>query len=185
MLKHQMKNDRGSALVELALTLPLFVCIIVGAVELGRVAYFAIELTNAARAGAGFGSQDLATAFQTGSNGQFDPTFIEAAAQNDAPDITLTWNNVPTHACTCETIYYDGSASTYNPATPGNCGTATNPNPPIYSCGVTTSTYTQQVVSYIQVSPQATISTIFKYPGIPTSFTLTGYAQMRVLPNGD
>lgn len=179
MVKQRMKNERGSALVELALTLPLLVAIIVGAVELGRVAYFAIELTNAARAGAAYGAQNLGVAFQS------PPTQIEAAAQNDAPDITLTWNTAPTQACTCETIYYNGSASTYNPATPGSCGTASNPNPPIFSCGVTTSTYTQQVVSYIQVAPQATINTIFKYPGIPTSFTLSGFSQMRVLPNGD
>lgn len=185
MLKHRMKNESGSALVELALTLPLLVAIVVGAVELGRVAYFAIELTNAARAGAAFGSQDLGNAFQTNSNGQFDPSLIEAAAQNDAPDITLTWNNAPTQACTCETIYDNGSASTYNPATPGSCGTVANPNSTIAGCNVTTATSTQQVVSYIQVTPQATINTIFNYPGIPSSFTLSGYAQMRVLPNGD
>lgn len=177
MLKLRMKNDRGSALVELALTLPLLVAIIVGAVELGRVAYFAIELTNAARAGAAFGSRNLGIAVDASY-----PPIIEQAAQNDAPDITLTWPTAPTTACTCETIYSDGTASSYNPTTPGSCS-LTN-NAPITSCGVETATSTQQVVYYMQVAPQATVNTIFNYPGIPTSFTLNGWSQMRVLPNG-
>lgn len=169
-----MKSDHGSALIELALTLPLLACIVIGAVELGRVAYFSIELTNAARAGAAYGSQNPGIAFGAGST-----AVIEQAAQNDAPDITLTWNTAPTQACTCETVYYSGAASTYSPSTPGSCTTTS-----IMSCKVTTTTSTQKVVEYIQVAPQATVNTIFKYPAIPTSFTLNGWAQMEVLSNG-
>lgn len=174
MWKHRMKSNHGSALVELALTVPLLVFIVVGAIELGRIAYFSIELTNAARAGAAYGSRNSAIAFSS----NYTPV-IEQAAQNDAPDITLTWPTAPTQACTCETIYANGNASTYSPTTPGSCSSVVSSG-----CPTDTSTSTQQIIEYIQVAPQATVNTIFKYPGIPTSFTLSGWAQMEVLPNG-
>lgn len=172
MLNLRIRNSHGSALVELALTLPLLAGIVICATELGRVAYYAIELTNAARAGAAFGSE-----YQT-LNYASSAALIETAAQNDAPDITLTWNTAPTQVCTCETVYYSGAASTYNPATPGSCSTTT-----IQSCNVTNSTETQMPVEYVQVAPQATVNTMFKYPAIPSSFSLSGFAQMRILQN--
>lgn len=168
MWRHRIRNNRGSALVELALTLPLLSLIMIGGIELGRVAYFAIELTNAARAGAALGAQNPAEPGYTSA--------IEDAAQADAPDITLTWNTAPAVACTCETIYDSSTqAPTYSPSKPGSCAAVT-------TCASVSSTQFSQVVEYIVVQPQATVKTIFKYPGIPTSFTLNGSAQLRVFP---
>src|SRR5260221_3845737 len=45
-------RERGSALVELAIALPLLVAVLVGTTDFARVFYLATELTNAARAGA-------------------------------------------------------------------------------------------------------------------------------------
>lgn len=173
MWKHRIRSSNGSALIELALTLPLLALLFVGAAELGRVAYFSIELSSAARAGAAYGSQNKNIAFAPTS-----ATLIQTVAQDDVPDITLTWSTPPTQACTCETVYASGSAPTYNPSTPGSCASAT-----ITGCSISNATESQYPISYVQVAPQATINTMFHYPGIPTSFTLSGYAQMRVPQN--
>src|SRR6266545_8094363 len=51
-------SDRGSAIVELAVALPMLVMLVVGAADFARVFYFAHTLTNAARAGAQYGIQE-------------------------------------------------------------------------------------------------------------------------------
>lgn len=79
-LKLERRDDRGQALVETALVLPLLFLLLLGAAELGRVAYAAIEISNAARAGAQYGSQDAGTMGDT--NG------ITTAAQNDASNLS-------------------------------------------------------------------------------------------------
>lgn len=170
MLKHKLHSDTGSAIVELALTLPMLTLLMIGAAELGRMAYAAIEVTEAARAAVAYGSQNYATAV--------DVTGMTNAANAAAPDIssvlTLT-NGSPNVACVCDTISSSGAVST-SPSTPGSCGSAT-----ITSCTTASSTEVQQVVPYVQVFTQATVPTMFQYPGIPKSFTLSGWAQMRVI----
>lgn len=173
MWKHRIRSSKGSALIELALTLPLLALILVGAAELGRAAYFSIELSSAARAGAAYGSQNKKTAFASTS-----AALIETVAANEAPDITLTWSTPPTEACTCETVYASGASPTYSSSTPVDCGSAA-----ITSCSISNATETQYAITYVQVAPQATLDTMFHYPGFPTSYTLSGYAQMRVPQN--
>jgi Flp pilus assembly protein TadG len=53
-------SDAGSALVELAVSLPLLVLVMVGVTDFARVFYTGMELTNAARAGAQYGSYNPA-----------------------------------------------------------------------------------------------------------------------------
>ena len=96
------KCDAGNALVEFALTLPVLVALILGAVELGWVTYGSIEVMNAARAGASYGCQN--------STAAGDTTGIQNTAALDAPDIPLGTTTVTT-SCTCS----DGSASTCQP----------------------------------------------------------------------
>ena len=55
------RRESGSALVEFALVSPLLLVILLGAIDFGRVSYAAMALTNAARAGAQYGAQSLAT----------------------------------------------------------------------------------------------------------------------------
>jgi Flp pilus assembly protein TadG len=45
-----LRSDRGDSLVELALLLPILTMLLVGTVDLGRLAYMSIEVANAARA---------------------------------------------------------------------------------------------------------------------------------------
>ncbi|MGD0906270.1 MAG: TadE/TadG family type IV pilus assembly protein [Candidatus Acidiferrales bacterium] len=86
-------RERGQALLELGLLLPLLLLLAVGIIEIGRLAYFAIEVSNAARAGAQFGTQSLAAASDTAD--------ITTAAQNDASDIGTNLNVTPTASCGC------------------------------------------------------------------------------------
>ena len=94
--------ESGSALVETAAVLPLLITLLLGAAELARVAYAAIEVANAARAGAQYGAQSGFTASDT--------TGISTAASADAANLTgLTTTSSYTCACS------DGSASTCQP----------------------------------------------------------------------
>lgn len=87
-----LRDDLGQAFVELALVLPVFILLLVGAAELGRLAYADIEVANAARAGVAYGAQNHVTASDT--------TGIQTAATNDAPDI-IGLTAVATQTCTC------------------------------------------------------------------------------------
>ena len=55
-------NQTGQALVELSLTLPILFLLLMGAAEFGTLAYSAIEVANAARAGVAYGAQSHVTA---------------------------------------------------------------------------------------------------------------------------
>lgn len=89
----------GQALVELALTMPLLVLLLLGAAELARVAYASIETSNAARAGVQYGAQNHVTAS--------DFAGMQLAATNDGPDVPGLAANA-TNFCSCA----NGAAST-------------------------------------------------------------------------
>ena len=73
-------REKGQALVELAvLLLPVLLLLTVGIIDYGQVAYYSIEVSDAARAGAQYGSQSLADAANTAN--------IVTAAQQSAQDI--------------------------------------------------------------------------------------------------
>lgn len=76
-----LRCGNGGALVETAVALPLLSLLLLGASEFALVDYEAIEVTNAARAGAQYGAQ--------GSRYTNDTTGIQNAARADAPNITL------------------------------------------------------------------------------------------------
>jgi len=73
-------SERGQSLVELALVVPLLLLLLVGIIEIGRFAYYSILVSNAARAGAQYGAQSLATAA--------DAAGIVTAATSDAGSAT-------------------------------------------------------------------------------------------------
>jgi len=169
-----LRNDRGSAFVELALVLPLLTLVLIGAAELGRMAYFAIEVSDAARAGVAYGAQSTSTAP--------DATNITIAAKAAAPDLPSTLLVTTNDPCVCETLTTSTGTVVTTPIPLTNCGATPAPNPPVSSyCSSPTAGTTNIIVNYVQVSTSATISTMFNYPGIPNSFTLKGFAKMRVL----
>lgn len=92
-------TDSGQALVELALTLPLLLLLLLGAVEFAQAGYVAIEVSDAAKAGVQYGGQNSAAASDTAG--------IQNAAAAGAPGITLDSTTVSI-SCICS----NGSAST-------------------------------------------------------------------------
>src|ERR1700733_8939384 len=75
-----LRDTAGGALVELALLIPVFVALLLGAAEFARLAYAGIEVSNAARAGVAYGSQSSTTAS--------DITGMQTAATNDGANVT-------------------------------------------------------------------------------------------------
>lgn len=85
-------DTAGQSLVELALVMPIFSALLLGAVEFGRLAYAQIEVSSAARAGVAYGAQSVATAS--------DIAGMEAAATNDGSDVAGLSANA-TRFCSC------------------------------------------------------------------------------------
>ncbi|HTU51109.1 MAG TPA: TadE/TadG family type IV pilus assembly protein [Acidobacteriaceae bacterium] len=144
----EKRGELGQALVELALVFPIFILLLVGAAEFGRLAYAAIEVSNAARAGASYGSQSHITAS--------DFANIQLAATQDALNVAGV-TATAADSCTCST----GGTIT--------CSTA-----------LTSCPSPARIIEYVQVNTSGTIDPLFHYPGLPTTFTLTGQSIMRV-----
>jgi Flp pilus assembly protein TadG len=70
----------GQSVAEIALLAPVLLLMLVGTIEIGRFAYYAIEATGAARAGAQYGMQSLIDSK--------DLAGIQIAAANDAPELS-------------------------------------------------------------------------------------------------
>ena len=155
MMRRDLGQDMGQAFVELALVLPIFILLLVGAVEVGRLAYASIEVSNAARAAVAYAAQSHTTAK--------DSTNIQTAATNDAPDVT-SLTATPTFSCSCEGL--TGTITAFS-----SCdNTVTN---------LTTCPSPSRIAVYVQVTTQAQVATLFHFPGIPNTVTLRGYATMR------
>lgn len=114
-------RERGQAFIELALALPLLLALTIGIIEFGRMAYYQIEVSGAARAGAQYGAVILGNAPDTAA--------ITLAAQNDAPDIAAGLTVAPVETCGCP-----GAA----PGTAANCFAAPGCLYPIVYITVTT-----------------------------------------------
>jgi Flp pilus assembly protein TadG len=168
-MKLRFFDEQGAALVEVSLVASLVIVpLMLGAFELGRVAHYAIETENAARAGASYGSANPANAGATGT--------VTQAAQNDAPDLTSI-AATPTTACVCETL--SGTTVSYSPSS----GTVSCTSATITSCNTVTSTSVQYIVSYTSVPTTASVTPLFKVKGLPLTYSLKGYSALRVLPN--
>ena len=94
-----VRSESGQAFLETAVALPLLALLLLGAVEFARVAYAAIEVSNAASAGARYAVQSGYTAS--------DATGIQNAASADAANLSSLTTTSST-SCVCS----DGSAST-------------------------------------------------------------------------
>jgi Flp pilus assembly protein TadG len=110
LIRRLMNDESGQSLIEVYVILPILMLILVGAVEMGRVAYASIEVMNAAAAGVQYGAQNPISAF--------DAPGIALVAQNDAADITLS-SVTPSRSCICSTTPATGCAAT-GTACPGS-----------------------------------------------------------------
>lgn len=146
-------GDSGQGLIELALTLPLLMLILLGAAEFARFAWASIETANAARAGVQYGAQNQISAS--------DNPGMQTAALNDGVNLSGLIAT-PSHSCACASA----------PLAPVVC----TPAPPaLPSCAST-----DIIIEYVQVNTTSTITPLFRWPGLPTTFTANGSAIMEV-----
>ena len=105
---HLLCGSNGQSLVEFALVVPLLLLLLIGAIEIGRAAYYSIAVTNAARSAVQYGAQS--PVFAADNNG------IKQAALDDAPMLNLADITLSNHY-ECP----DGSAAP-SPPGPTDCG---------------------------------------------------------------
>lgn len=103
----QFGSESGSSLVEIALLLPVFLLVLLGAVDFGRAYYLKIEVSDAAHSGALYGSQN-----PTDTTGMQNAA---AAAAPDVPGFTAT----AAYGCECS----DGSSAIANCSSTPSCTT--------------------------------------------------------------
>ena len=156
MFRRDLREDKGQAFVELALVLPIFVLLLVGIAEVGRLAYATIEVSNAARAGVAYAGQNHTTAQ--------DSTNIQLAATQDAPDVT-SLTATTSQSCACESSA--GVMGAFGSCTSISTAAGSCPSP-------------SRIVLYVQVITTAPVNTVFHFPGIPSTVTLHGFATTRV-----
>ena len=156
-----LRSQSGQSMVELALLTPLLLLMVIGIVEMGRYGYLSILLSNAARAGASYGAQSLALSVDT--------TGISNAAHNDfynngnSTQNTSNFSATSTVTCGCD------SSGSVSPDTTPAC----------YAVGAGTCASGTWAVT-VHVTVQAKFTSLFNYPGIPSSLTVSNTAVMRV-----
>ena len=90
---HDACSNRGHSTVEMAVVAPVMALLLLAATDLARLFYASIAVSNAARAGAQYGSQSLIAAA--------DSAGMAAAAKADASNVTGL--NAVGSQCTCFT----------------------------------------------------------------------------------
>jgi Flp pilus assembly protein TadG len=145
-----LRSESGQTLLEFAILLPMLVLLALGVIEMGRFAYIGIMVGNAARSGVAWGSQNHITAADK-NNG------IETAARNDFESSFGTLGVTHSVVCGCD-----------------NGGTITG-----VSC-TAVCPVGSHLVDSLSVTTSGTFSAIFKYPGIPTSITISRTATQRI-----
>ncbi|HZQ44528.1 MAG TPA: TadE family protein [Acidobacteriaceae bacterium] len=155
MRTHQTpeSSESGQGALELALSLPLFALLILASAEIGNLAWASVQVNNAARAGAAYASLSRANAAST--------TNIQTAAQNEAPNLTITATS--TQVCSCIS---SGSSPTNDPGC-GSTNLTNCPSPDVIQVSV-------------EVNTSATVTTLIHYPGLPASYTLHAQATVGV-----
>ena len=144
---------RGQSIIEAALIAPILMFILLVVVEAGRMMYLSIVLEHAADSAVEYGATITTDADFAG---------MTSAATNDVQASGLFNNLYPnngfaavaTNFCECA----DGSATS---CTNNTCSSG-------------------QFTVFVQVNTSATYSTLVTYPGLPSAFTMSAQATMRV-----
>ena len=145
----------GQSLVEVALMLPFLLLLLLGVIEIGRFLYIGILIGNAARAGASYGVQSLVKSVDT--------VGIQNAADNDFQNNGQNVGNLTVTSsvsCGCD------SSGTVTAAACTGTGAGT--------CAA------GQWAVTVTVTASGTFNSLFSYPGIPTSISISRTSVIRV-----
>lgn len=162
--RNPLHRQSGQSLVEVALLTPLLLAILLGSIELGRYAYFSILVGNAAHAGALYGAQGIAQAAST--------TGITQAADNDFQNNGQPVTNLSVSSndgCGCDS---GGSYTSLGTTTSACSAASIDPNTACTGAG--------EWVVTVSVTATSTFQSLFKYPWIPRTITVTRTSTMRV-----
>jgi len=148
-------SQSGQSLLELAFLVPMLLLLALGVIEVGRYAYIGILVGNAARAGTAYGAQSLPQSVDTAG--------ISNAASNDFQNNGQNVSNLTISSsvsCGC-----DGSGTVAAAACTGT------------GAGTCASGHWVVILS---VTASGTFSSLFNYPGIPASISVSRTSTMRV-----
>ena len=152
-----LREESGQSTLELAFCLPLFALLILGGAELGNLAWASVQVNNAARAGAAFGS--------ISRTNSADTTHIGIAAQNEAPKLITSPSTQVTSSQVCSCVGSDGTSASI----PCDINALSNcPLPGVIQVAV-------------KVNTQATVTPFVHYIGLPASYTVRGQATVGVV----
>lgn len=157
-------NERGSALLELAIVVPvIFLPLMLAAVDLGVIASDSIQISSAAHAGALYGMQGTCCVLQT--------SLMQTAAQNEAPSFG-------TNLIVTPTSYYACSASQASPtwANAQNVIDSTS----LAAARATCTGVNGHVLAFVKVTTSAAAPMPFHCCGIAATITLSGKSVMEV-----
>lgn len=147
-------REEGSALVELALSLPMLSLMLLGAAEFARIAYAAITVTNAAHSAAVYAA--------TGQFAVSDSSGITNAANSDSPNLVggsaISVNSVST-SCTCSDTSYTPSSCTDNQ---------------------TCQKHNVSMITAVTVQTSTTFTPVISLPGWKPTITLVGNSTETV-----
>lgn len=155
-MRRTLDRRSGSALLELAVAMPILLMLVVGTVDFGRVYYKGMAVAQAARAGAEYAAQSVAKSIDT--------TGVRTAAENSvSSDLTLTDGDISlSRTCECAT-----DAGAFSATSPANTCTG---NPCTGS----------HLVITVNVTAAKSFTTMINYPVIPHTVSITRSTKIRV-----
>jgi len=108
-----VRSQAGTSLVEFAIIAPVFVFLAIGIIEIGRYTFFAIVVSNAARAGVQYGSQNTSTAVNASAMASAALADAEGLAQVSASPTVYCENSSTDTATTCPTTTTPAPTTVY------------------------------------------------------------------------
>jgi Flp pilus assembly protein TadG len=153
-----LRDDSGSAVIELALVVALFgVLLLMGTSEMASVVYDAIEISNAAFAASAYGMQSLTYASNTSG--------MTSAARTEASDFGTALSVTPTTYYACSNAVGGTQYTGSNAQSDANAACTGTGN---------------HALEFVQVTTSATVTPPIHCPGLAASFVLTGFSVMEV-----
>jgi Flp pilus assembly protein TadG len=155
-------SQSGQALIEMAFVVPMLLLLLLGVIEIGRYAYIAILVGNAARAGADYGAQSRTLDTVGIQNAAY---YDFAGSKNGTPPPTngQAYSNLTvasSQSCGCDS---GGTVTSY----------ACSKDPDSCPAG-------SRWVVFVSVTASGSFNGLFNYPGIPKKLVISRTAVIPV-----